>query len=75
MEDSKLDKKTKDGESISKKEDKIRHKKNNRGKNKGKNVGLKHLKIQAMSKYFKLMNLFFIVKVVVIFFLFTTFVK
>jgi len=69
MGDSKKDKKLKEGETISKKEEKIRHKKNNKGKGKGKNVGLKHLKIQAMSKYFKQMNIFFIVKVVIIFFL------
>jgi hypothetical protein len=70
MGDSKKDKKTKDGESISKKEDNMRHKKNNnRGKKKGKTVGIKQLKIKAMSKYFKQMNIFFIVKVVVIFFL------
>jgi len=69
MGNSKKDKKTKDGESASKKEDNIRHKKNNRGKSKGKNVGLKQLKIKAMSKYFKQMNIFFIIKVVVIFFL------
>ena len=69
MGDSKKEQKTKEGESISKKEDKMRHKKNNRGKGKVKNVGLKQLKIQAMSKYFKQMNIFFIIKVVVIFFL------
>ena len=70
MADSKKGLKTKDGESISKKEDNMRHKKNNnRGKKKGKNVGIKQLKIKAMSKYFKQMNLFFIVKIVVIFFL------
>jgi len=68
--DSQKEKKTKDGESVSKKEENLRHKKNNnRGKKKCKSVGIKHLKIQAMSKYFKQMNIFFIVKVVVIFFL------
>ena len=32
-------------------------------------IEMKHLKIKAMSKYFKQMNIFFIIKVVVIFFL------
>ena len=51
-----------------KKEDNMRHNKNNnRGKKKVKNVGIKQLKIKAMSKYFKQMNIFFIVKIVVLY--------
>ena len=60
------DKKLKDTPDYSK-EDK-RHKRAKSKKN-GKTVGIKHLKIQAMSKYFKQMNIFFIIKVVIIFFL------
>ena len=67
--DSKKDKKkTKDEESTNRKEEDRKNKKV-RGKKKGKNSGIKHLKIQAMSKYFKQMNIFFIIKVVLIFFM------
>ena len=60
--------KTKEIQENAKKDEEKRQKKYNRGKN-VKSIGIKNLKIQAMSKYFKQMNLFFIIKVVVIFFL------
>ena len=40
-----------------------------KGNKKGKTIGIKHLKIVGMSRYFKQMNIFFIIKVVTIFFL------
>ena len=64
---SKKDKKNKDSE-YSIKNDEKKNKKT-KSKKKGKAVGIKHLKIQAMSKYFKQMNVFFIIKIVIIFFL------
>ena len=56
---------TKEGENTNKENEK---KKNNK-KAKIKNVGIKQLKVQAMSKYFKKMNIIFLIKVVVIFFM------
>ena len=63
----KKDKSRKDLDNFSKVDE--RRNKNNRGRKKGKAVGIKHLKIQAMSKYFKRMNIFFFIKIVIIFFL------
>ena len=61
--------KTKDHQENTKKEEEKRHRKKNKGGKKGKFIGIKNLKIQAMSKYFKQMNIVFVIKVVVIFFI------
>ena len=60
------DRKTKESDMNSKKreEHKSRKKKDNK---KGRGIGIKQLKIQAMSKYFKQMNIFFIVKIIITF--------
>ena len=60
------DRKTKESDMNSKKreERKSRKKKDNK---KGRGIGIKQLKIQAMSKYFKQMNIFFIVKIIITF--------
>ena len=60
------DKKTKESDinSIKKEEKKGKKKKDNK---KGRNIGIKQLKIQAMSKYFKQMNIFFIIKIIITF--------
>ena len=60
------DRKTKESDMDSKKreERKSRKKKDNK---KGRGIGIKQLKIQAMSKYFKQMNIFFIVKIIITF--------
>ena len=65
--EDKKDKNSKN-ENNSKKEDGRKNKRIT-NKKKGKTVGIKHLKIQAMSKYFKQINIIFIIKVVIIFFL------
>ena len=67
LEGSKKEKKSKESHDTKKDEDKNHRR--NKGKKKGKTVGIKKLKIQAMSKYFKQMNIFFVIKVVIIFFL------
>ena len=61
---SSKDKKVKDSERNSKDEKKNKKRKD---KKRGRNVGIKQLKIQAMSKYFKQMNIFFIIKVFITF--------
>ena len=60
-------KKKKDSARNSKDEKKNRKKRDKVEKAKGRNVGIKQLKIQAMSKYFQQMNIFFIIKIIITF--------
>ena len=56
-----------DSERNSKDEKKNKKRKDKNDKKKGKNIGIKQLKIQAMSKYFKQMNIIFIIKIIITF--------
>ena len=58
--------KTKDSDMNSKKKEEKKTKKKKDNK-KGRGIGIKQLKIQSMSKYFKQMNIFFIVKIIITF--------
>ena len=62
------EKNSKNNKNSPEKEEERKHKRI-KNKKKVKTVGVKHLKIKAMSNYFKQMNIFFIIKVVIIFFL------
>ena len=64
---SSKDKKVKDSDRNSKDEKRSKKRRDKKDKKRGRNVGIKQLKIQAMSKYFKMMNIFFIIKVFITF--------
>ena len=64
---SSKDNKMRDSERNSKDEKKNKKRKDKNDKKKGKNIGIKQLKIQAMSKYFKQMNIIFIIKIIITF--------